>query len=335
MSKPRVVITHWVHPEVIDLLQSRCEVVANPGRETLPEENLRRQVADAEAVMVFMPDSVDSAFLDACPRLKVISAALKGYDNFDVDACTERGIWFTIVPDLLTAPNAELTIALLLAAGRRILEGDRFIRTGKFNGWRPELYGTGLAGTTVGIIGMGAVGRAIALRLAGFETRILYVDPVPLPHDLEVQWNAKAVHLDELLSRSDYVLPMVPLKPDTLHLIDRDKLSRMKDGAILVNACRGSVVDEIAVAEALASGKLAAYAADVFELEEWTRGNRPRAIPSALLDHPRTVFTPHLGSAVDPVRREIALEAARNILQALAGERPQGALNDLQRWKQL
>jgi phosphonate dehydrogenase len=328
MSRPRVVITHWVHPEVIDLLQSRCEVIANPSRETLPTEILRRRADGAAAIMVFMPDSVDDAFLDACPALKVVSAALKGYDNFDVEACTERGIWFTIVPDLLTDANAELTIGLLLAAGRRMLEGDRFVRTGRFNGWRPELYGTGLAGSTVGIIGMGAVGRAITRRLAAFDVRILYSDPVPLPRDREVQWNAEAVSLDELLTRSDYVVPMVPMKPDTLHLIDSDRLALMKDGAILVNACRGSVVDEFAVAEALTAGKLAAYAADVFELEEWARDDRPRQIPRALLDHPRTFFTPHLGSAVDGVRREIALQAARNILQALAGERPQGAFND-------
>lgn len=333
MSKPRVVITHWVHPEVIDLLQSRCEVIANPDRETLPAEVLRRWAADAAAIMVFMPDSVDGAFLDACPALKVVSAALKGYDNFDVGACTTRGIWFTIVPDLLTDSNAELTIGLLLAAGRRMLEGDRFVRSGRFNGWRPELYGTGLAGSTVGIIGMGAVGRSIARRLAAFDVRILYSDPLPLPHQREVQWNAEAVSLDALLAQSDYVVPMVPIKPDTLHLIDSHRLALMKNGAILINACRGSVVDESAVADALGTGKLAAYAADVFELEEWTREDRPRQIPRALLDHPRTFFTPHLGSAVDGVRREIALQAARHTLQALAGERPQGALNEPRKQK--
>jgi len=333
MSKPRVVITHWVHPEVINLLQSRCEVIANPGRETLSAEVLRRRAADATAIMVFMPDSVDGAFLDACPDLKIVSAALKGYDNFDVGACTSRGIWFTIVPDLLTDSNAELTIGLLLAAGRRMLEGDRFVRSGRFNGWRPELYGTGLAGSTVGIIGMGAVGRAIARRLAAFDARILYSDPVPLSQDRERQWNAKAVSLDTLLAQSDYVVPMVPMTAETLHLINSDRLALMKDGAILINACRGSVVDESAVADALASGRLGAYAADVFELEEWSRDNRPRQIPRTLLEHPRTFFTPHLGSAVDGVRREIALQAAQNILEALAGERPQGALNDPLRQK--
>lgn len=328
MNRPHVVVTHWVHPEVIDLLQSRCEVTPNLERKTLAAEIIRQRAAEADAIMVFMPDAVGGAFLDACPRLKVVSAALKGYDNFDVAACSDRGIWFTIVPDLLTIPNAELTIGLMLAVGRRMLEGDCLVRSGEFNGWRPTLYGTALAGATVGIVGMGAVGRAVAQRLAAFDANLLYTDPVPLSPSQEAKWKAERVSLDELLIRSDYVLPMVPMKPDTLHLINNDKISRMKDGAILVNACRGSVVDEAAVAEALAMGKIAAYAADVFELEEWTREDRPREIPQALLDHPRTFFTPHLGSAVDTIRREIALEAARNILQALDGERPQGAINN-------
>lgn len=330
MSKPKVVLTHWVHPEVIELLQTRCEVVANPTRETLSAEEIRRRASDADAIMVFMPDSIDTAFLDACPYLRVVGAALKGYDNFDVEACTQRGIWFTIVPDLLTVPTAELTIGLMLAAGRRMLEGDRFVRSGEFAGWRPQLYGTGLADTTVGIIGMGAVGQAIAKRLAAFDASIIYSDPVPLSREEEEAWQAKAVPLPELLSHSDYVIPMLPIKRETLHLIDSDALAQMRDGTILVNACRGSVVDEAAVAQALETGKLAAYAADVFELEEWARPERPREIPPALLEHPRTFFTPHSGSAVDDVRRDIALEAARNILQALAGDRPPGALNDPQ-----
>lgn len=326
--KPKIVLTHWVHPQVLALLAQTGEVVANATRETLPSAEVLRRAQDADAVMTFMPDSVDESFLRSCPRLKVIGCALKGYDNYDVEACTRRDVWLTIVPDLLTVPTAELTIGLLIALTRKILEGDRFVRGGAFNGWRPVLYGAGLAGRTLGIIGMGAVGRAIAQRLQGYETTLLYTDPRPLTPQLESQYGLAHVPLEELLERSDAVLPMLPLREETLHLIGARTLSMMKQGAFLVNACRGSVVDEAAVADALGAGTLGGYAADVFELEDWARADRPRSIPQRLLDDTaRTLFTPHLGSAVADVRLAIELEAAANILQALRGETPQGAVN--------
>lgn len=327
--KPKVVITHWVHPEIIDLLQAVADVVPNTTRDTLPRAEVLRRAQDADALMAFMPDSIDAAFLDACPKLRIIGAALKGYDNFDVDGCTRRGIWFSIVPDLLTIPTAELTIGLLLGLTRHVLQGDRRIRSGSFQGWRPELYGCGLTGRTLGIIGMGAVGRAIAKRLAGFDMRLVYCDQRPLDADLERAWGTRRVTLEELLASSDFVVPMLPMTPETQHLIHAGTLARMKRGSFLINACRGSVVDELAVAEALAGGHLAGYAADVFEMEEWQRVDRPAGIPQALLNNTgQTLFTPHLGSAVKEVRLEIEREAARNILQALAGQRPSGAIND-------
>ncbi|TRZ92544.1 MAG: hydroxyacid dehydrogenase [Rhodocyclaceae bacterium] len=327
MTKPRIFVTHWVHPEVIEFLSHHGEVVPNPTPNTLPRGQVLAAAADTDAIMAFMPDTIDAAFLDACPRLKVIGAALKGYDNFDVAACNERGIWFTIVPDLLTVPTAELTLGLMIGLARRLLEGDDLVRAGQFAGWRPTLYGTGLAGSSIGIIGMGAVGRAIARRLAGFDTRILYADPMPLSADLERNWNATRVDLDTLLAESKFVVPMVPMQPDTLHLLNATTIGRMKRVTLLINAGRGSVVDELAVVNALAEGHLAGYAADVFEMEEWARVDRPLAIPKALLkDRNHTLLTPHLGSAVDEVRLEIAMEAARNIVQALSGEKPQGTL---------
>ncbi|MGV3655756.1 MAG: phosphonate dehydrogenase [Noviherbaspirillum sp.] len=326
--KPKVVITHWVHPEIIEMLQSVAEVTPNTTRDTLPREEVLARAKDADALMMFMPDSIDGDFLDACPNLKIVGAALKGYDNFDVDACTQRGVWFSIVPDLLTIPTAELTIGLLLGLTRHLLEGDRRIRNGEFRGWRPELYGTGLTGRTLGIIGMGAVGRAIAKRLSGFDVKLVYCDDVALASEQEHAWGARRVSLDELLQQSDFVVPMLPMTPQTLHLINADRIGRMKPGSHLINACRGSVVDELAVVDALRRGHLAGYAADVFEMEEWQRGNRPDRIPQALLDNPaQTFFTPHLGSAVREVRIEIEREAARNIIQALCGERPSGAIN--------
>ena len=326
--KPKVVLTHRVHPEVIELLSDHCEVIPNTTDERLTRDEILRRAQSAEAIMTFMPDSVDEAFLRACPQLRVIGCALKGYDNYDVEACTRHGVWITNVPDLLTIPTAELTIGLLIGLTRNVLAGDRFVRSGQFNGWRPTLYGAGLTGKTLGLIGMGAVGRAIAQRLVGYEMRVLYSDPVALPKEKETQWSLERVDLAVLLATSDFVVPMVPYRDETRHMIDAGVLAQMKMGAFLINACRGSVVDEQAVVAALASGQLAGYAADVFEMEEWTRPDRPDAIPQALLeDTQRTLFTPHIGSAVDSVRLEIELEAARNILQALRNETPQGAIN--------
>lgn len=326
--KPKVVLTHWVHPETIELLQTVAEVVPNDTRATLSPEEVLSRAKDADALMAFMPDSIDDRFLDACPKLKIVSAALKGYDNFDVDACTRRGVWFSIAPDLLTIPTAELTIGLLLGLTRRLLDGDRHIRSGGFQGWRPELYGSGLTGRTLGIIGMGNVGRAMAKRLSGFDMKLIYCDAFALTAEQERMLGTRRVSMGELLQESDFVVPLLPLTPKTQHLFDAETIERMKPGSYLVNACRGSVIDETAVAAALRSGQLAGYAADVFEMEEWHRPDRPRAIPKALLDNTaQTFFTPHLGSAVKEVRVEIERLAACDIIQALDGQRPGGAIN--------
>ena len=328
--KPKVVITNWVHPEVIELLEPHCEVIANPHQESLSREEILQRAKNADGLMVFMPDSIDEAFLRECPQLKVIAAALKGYDNFDVDACTRCGVWFTIVPSLLSAPTAEIAIGLLIGLSRQMLVGDRLMRTGKFAGWRPQLYSLGLANRTLGIVGMGALGKAIAQRLAGFEMRLLYSDPVALTPEQEEMANVARVSFETLIEVSDFVLLVVPLQPGTFHLINAKTLAKMKPGSFLINPGRGSVVDEQAVCQALESGHLGGYAADVFEMEDWHRSDRPHNIPQSLLENTNQTFlTPHIGSAVDELRRDIALEAAQNILQALQGEKPQGAVNCL------
>jgi phosphonate dehydrogenase len=324
MSLPRVVVTQRIHSEVKQLLATRAEVLVNEGLEPWPRGELLKAARDAEGLMVFMPDALDDEFLAACPRLKIIAAALKGADNFDVQACTRRGIWFTIVSDLLTEPTAELALTLLLGLARNVLPGDRHVRSGDFQGWRPTLYGTGLGASTVGIVGFGRVGRALARMLKGFDCRVLSCDIRPAG----VQ--AEASSLEHLLSESDFVLPLVPLTSETFHLFQRDTLAKMKRGAFLVNVCRGSVVDEEAVADALESGHLSGYAADTFEMEDWARADHPRAISDRLLRFAdRTLFTPHLGSAVASVRLAIEHAAASDILQALNGLRPAGAVNDV------
>ena len=326
--KPKVVLSHWVHPEVVELLSDACEVVANESRDTLSREEVMRRARDAQAFMAFMPDCVDAAFLDACPQLKVVAGALKGYDNLDAEACEQRGVWLTIVPDLLTIPTAELTHGLMIALARNMLPSDRYLRSGQFQGWEPRFYGQGIDGSTVGIVGMGAVGKALAKRLVGYDADVVYFDREPLNADQEEQLRVRPVELQELLAVSDYVVSILPLNQATAHLIDRDALAMMKPGSYLINTGRGSTVDEVAVAQALETGHLQGYAADVFEFEDWARGDRPREIPQALLAQTgRTCLTSHIGSAVERVRLEIAMEAAINIVQALRGQKPQGAVN--------
>jgi len=327
--RPQVVVTHRIHEPVLQLLGRECEVIANDGELTWPPARLAEIARGADALLVFMPDKVDDALLEQCPRLKIVAAALKGYDNIDVNTCTQRGVWVTIVPDLLSSPTAELALTLALGLTRNLLAGDRLVRTGEFHGWRPALYGDGLVGKTLGILGMGKLGQAFARLLAGFNARIVYHDPVRMSPVQEAFLGISRAGFDDLLAQSDVLAVMVPLSAPTLHLINAAALAKMKRGAYLVNVGRGSVVDEAAVAGALAEGHLRGYAADVFEMEDWARPDRPRAIHPDLISHAeRTLFMPHLGSAVAQVRLEIELCAANSILQALRGERPRDAVNE-------
>ncbi len=329
MVRGKIVITNRVHEAVIARLAADHDVAVNVTSESLSRVELIRRAADAHAIMAFMPDRIDAPFLDACPQLRIIAGALKGYDNFDREGCSARGIWLTVVPDLLTAPTAELTIGLMIALSRNILPGDRHIRSGDYKGWRPRFYGTGLYEATVGIIGMGAVGRAIAERLAGFSARIIYSDQRSLSRADETRLSARMVDQTEILSTSDFVILAVHLTSGTKHLVRRETIARMKPGAYLINPGRGSLVDEQAVADALESGQLAGYAADVFEMEDWAQSDRPANITTGLIARAdETVLTPHLGSAVKATRFEIEMAAATNILECLAGRRPPDAVNE-------
>jgi phosphonate dehydrogenase len=276
-----------------------------------------------------MPDQIDDAFLAEGQRLKVVAAAFKGYDNIDVAACTRRGVWVTIVPDLLSSPTAELALALVLGLTRNLLPGDRLIRGGQFQGWRPVLYGDGLVGKTVGILGMGKVGQAFARLLSGFNARIIYHDPVRMSPVQEAFFGISRAAFDDVVAQSDVLVVLLPLTESTLHLINATTLSKMKKGAYLVNVGRGSTVDEAAVARALKDGTLRGYAADVYEMEDLARRDHPSSIHLELIASvDRTLFTPHLGSAVARVRMEIELSAAGSILQVLRGERPNDAINE-------
>jgi phosphonate dehydrogenase len=328
MTKPKIVVTSAVFPETAAFLAEHCDVDLNNGLDPWPEHELLRRCAAAEGMLAFMTDRVDGAFLAACPVLRVIACALKGWDNFDRDACTAAGVHLTIVPDLLTEPTAELAIGLALALGRNILAGDNLVRRGRFRGWRPSLYGVGLANSVVGIAGAGQVGQAIARRVRGFgPARILYHDNVALPPDTADRLGMQRAPWLALIESCDVLFMALPLSVETRGLLGRDALERIKPGCLVINVGRGSVVDEEAVAEALAALRLGGYAADVFEMEDWALDDRRPRIPQALLDSERTVFTPHLGSGVSEVRWLIEMTAAQNLVDALEGRAPAGAIN--------
>ncbi|HEY6274146.1 MAG TPA: phosphonate dehydrogenase [Terriglobales bacterium] len=331
-TRPQVVITHRVHEPVKQMLAHACDVVANDDLESWLASRFHELARGSDALMVFMPDKIDEPLLAQCPRLKVIAGAFKGYDNIDVEACTRRGVWVTIVPDLLSQPTAELALALILGLIRNLAPGDRLIRNARFQGWRPVLYGDTLTGKTLGIVGMGKLGQAFARLVAGFSARIIYYDPRKMSPVEEAFLAIGRARFDQILSDSDIVVITAPLAASTLHLIDADALTKMKKGAYLVNVGRGSVVDEAAVASALEQGQLAGYAADVFEMEDWARPDHPTGVhPRLLAQLNRTLLTPHLGTAVVKARLDIEMSAAASILQALGGERPADAINDIRK----
>ena len=312
--RPHLVITNYVQEEVIDLLSTFARVTANRSQAPWSRSDLLEAARYADGLLMFMPDYVDAQFLDQCPRLRSIAGALRGFDNFDLAACEARGVRYRFIPNLLAAPTAELTVAMLISLARSMPAGDAFVRSGRFLGWRPKFYSKGVINSTVGILGMGQLGLEFAKRMQGFGATLLYSDPVPLDRTCEQRLELAHVEFNELLERSDHLVLMVPLDNDTQHLINSDVLTRCKPGAVLINPCRGSVVDELAVVEALQSGHLAGYGADVFEMEDWARRDHPESIPQALLDQPdRTLLTPHIGSAVQTIREDIAMTAALNL----------------------
>lgn len=323
MMRPRILVTNWVHEATLQRLSLLGDVDANETRTPWPRDEVIRRAEESDAILGFMTDCIDAPFLARCKRLRVVACALKGYDNFDMESCSAAGVWVTIVPDLLTEPTAELAVGLAIGLARNIRDGDTLVRSGQFEGWRPVLYGTGLDGSVVAIVGMGRVGRAVAQRLVGFGCRMLGVDP-----SAETPPGMIKVDLNRALEAADFVILCAPLTAGSRHQIGADALSRMKPDALLINVGRGSVVDESAVLAALEAGKLGGYAADVFEMEDWALPDRPKAIDERLRAHPRTLFTPHLGSAVTRVRQAIEMRAVGNIADVLEGHRPRDAINE-------
>ena len=315
-----VYITREIPRPGIDLLTEACrQVDVNPDDRVLTREELLAAVRGRDAVLCLLTDTIDAAVLDAARGCQIFANCAVGFNNIDLRAATERGIAVTNTPGVLTDATADLTWAILLSLARRIVEGDRFTRAGKFRGWGPMLFlGGDVSGRTLGIVGAGRVGTAVALRSRGFRMRVLYCDHVQ-NEALEQAVGARRVELAELLRESDFVSTHVNLDAATHHLIGARELALMKPTAYLINTSRGPVVDEAALVEALRKRQIAGAGLDVFE-------NEPELAPG-LVELDNVVIPPHLGSATIGTRTRMATLAAANILARLRGERPPNLVN--------
>ncbi|MHC5037845.1 MAG: 2-hydroxyacid dehydrogenase [Planctomycetota bacterium] len=317
---PDIFVTRKIPGQAIPLLeQSGFAVEVHEGEFGPSRDLFLEKAASCIGLLTLLTDRVDDALFDRAPKLKVVSNYAVGYDNIDVPEATRRGILVTHTPGVLTDATAEIAIALLFAAARRIPEGDRFVRSGAFTGWSPSLFqGIDIHGKTLGIVGMGRIGTAVGYRARALGMEILYTDPKG-DTEFERETDARRVPLEALLGESDFVSLHVPLTAETKGLIGREALARMKAGAILINTARGPVVDEKALAESLLSGHLRGAGLDVYERE-------PDVEPS-LLAQENVVLLPHVGSATVETRDAMGRLAAENLLAALAGRKPKHPLN--------
>ena len=321
MTKPKVYVTRLLPGGALDRLREECEVDLNTEDRAPSKEEMIEHVRGKDGLLCLLTDKVDSEVMDAAgPNLKVISNYAVGFDNIDVEAATERGIVVTNTPGVLTETTADLAWALLMAVARRIVEADKFTRAGKFKGWSPTLLlGTDVYGKTLGIIGFGRIGRAVARRAKGFDMRVLYYDVERAPEEVERELNAQYVDLETLLKESDYISIHTPLTPETRHMIGERELRMMKPTAYLINTARGPIVDEAALVRALKEGWIKGAALDVFE-------NEPELTPG-LAELDNVVLAPHIGSASTETRSKMADMAVDNLLSVLRGERPENIVN--------
>jgi glyoxylate reductase len=310
----KIVVTRPVADEALAMLRPRAEVVVGPGEPPIPTgEEVARMIGDADVVYTLPANPVSGDAIRGAKRLRMIATMGTGYDNIDVTAAKERGIPVSFAPGILDETTADGAFALLLAAARRTGEAERFLRAGKYRGWTPFMFtGRDVHHATLGIVGMGRIGRAVAQRAKGFAMTILYHDARRNP-DAERELGATYVEsFDDLLARSDFVSLHVPLLPETRHLMDADRLRKMKRTAVLINTSRGPVVDEKALAAALTEGVIAGAGLDVYERE-------PMVEP-ALLALENIVLLPHIASASERTRTRMAVRAAENILAFLDGK---------------
>jgi len=308
----RVFVSCVLPGDAVDRLAREHDVVVGKERVGVGSDAFVRDAATFDAIVSLFNDPIDSALLDRAPRLRLVANFAVGYDNVDVSACAARGIVVTNTPGVLTEATADLAFGLLLSTARRITEGDRLVRRGIFLGLTPSfLVGAPVHGTTLALVGLGRIGQAMARRARGFGMRVIYTSRTRAPLDVERSLGVTAVEMDESFARADFVSLHCPLTPETRHLVNAARLAGMKPGAILVNTTRGAVVDEAALAMALAQGPIGGAGLDVYEDE-------PRVHP-ALLGLENVVLAPHIGSADRPTREAMARIAVDNVLAVLAG----------------
>ena len=314
--RPLVIVSHTLPPAWVASLKERCRVLIGPD----PEESaglsppLEDRLPDADGLFTLLTVPVDEALLEKAPRLRVVSNMAVGVDNVDLEACTRRGVPVGHTPGVLTAGTADLTLALLLAVARRLPQAAADARAGHWTTWRPAGWlGADFDGATLGIVGMGEIGTAVARRAVGFGVNLIYTSRSAKP-EVEAELGAERRPLSDLLRESDFVSLHVPLTDETHHMVDEEALGMMKPTAILVNMARGPVVDSDALVRALREGWIAAAGLDVTDPEPLPAGH-------PLYDLPNCLVLPHIGSATHNTRRRMADVAAANLLAGVAGER--------------
>lgn len=318
--KPKIYVTRNLPQEGIDLLKTQFEVDVNPHDRVATRQEIIAGIRGKDALLCLLTDEIDAEIMDAEARLKVIANYAVGFNNIDIEAATQRGIPVTNTPGVLTETTADLAFTLLMSCARRVVEADKFMRAGNYRGWAPMLLlGRDIAGKTLGIVGFGRIGQAMAQRATGFNMKVLYNDYKPAPDDVEEALDAEYRELPDLLRESDFVSLHVPLMESTHHLIDYAELEQMKRTAILINTSRGPVVNEKALARALQSKLIFGAGLDVYE-------NEPEFEPElATMDS--VIMVPHIASASVETRTRMATMAAENAIAVVAGKTPPNLVN--------
>jgi len=319
MPRPKILATRPLFEEARRILQEKCQVEywREPAR--ISREELLARVRDKQGLVCLLTERVDEALLRAAPELRIVANVAVGFDNIDVPACSKRGVAATNTPGVLDETTADFAWALMMAVARRLGEGESLARSSKWAGWDlDQLVGADVWGKTLGLVGFGRIGRAMARRASGFKMKVLYTDVARAPEDVEKELNAEYRDLDTLLAQSDFVSVHVPLLAETQGLFTGAKFARMKPTAFFINTARGSVVDEAALVHALESKKIAGAALDVYEKEPFIHAG---------LKRPNVVLAPHLASASLETRTKMACIAATNVRDFLDGKGPANILN--------
>jgi lactate dehydrogenase-like 2-hydroxyacid dehydrogenase len=318
-GKPRVLLMHHILDPGPAILAEAAEVIAYPADRPLDEASIRQAAEGCVGIVSQLMDPIRETVLST-PGLKIVSNVAVGFDNIDIPAATAHKVMVTNTPGVLDDATSDFAFTLMMATARRVVEADNFVRQRKFKGWAIDMMlGADVFGATLGIIGIGRIGRGVAHRAKGFNMRVLYYDPNPLPAEAQVQLSATPVDLTRLLAESDFVSIHVPLTKETQHLLSTAQFAQMKPTAIIINTSRGPVIDEAALAEALKTHRIAGAGLDVYEREP--------GVHPGLIAAPNVVLAPHIASATTRTRSEMSAMAARNMATAVRGGRPPNLLN--------